>query len=84
MNISSFDPVVAVLLIPIVSAALLAALPGYRLTARLNVVASLSTFLSALSLFVIERPQPGRIEEAREIRQLPPFDVRRALLQKRP
>jgi len=32
---------------------------GYRLTARLNVVASLATFLSALSLFVIERPQPG-------------------------
>jgi len=35
------------------------ALPGYRLTARLNVVASLATFLSALSLFVIDRPQPG-------------------------
>ena len=49
----------AVLLIPIGSAALLAALPGYRLTARLNVVASLATFLSALSLFVIDRPQPG-------------------------
>ena len=49
----------AVLLIPIGSAALLAVLPGYRLTARLNVVASLATFLSALSLFVIERPQPG-------------------------
>jgi len=29
------------------------------LTARLNVVASLATFLSALSLFVLERPQPG-------------------------
>ncbi len=48
----------AVLLIPIGAAALLAILPGYRLTARLNVVASLATFLSALSLFVIERPQP--------------------------
>src|ERR1700726_2526123 len=59
MNVTSFDAVAAVLLIPIGSAALLAALPGYRLTARLNVVASLATFLSALSLFVIERPQPG-------------------------
>src|SRR5450432_1697604 len=59
MNSHSFNPVVAVLLIPIGSAALLAALPRYRLTARLNVVASLATFLSALSLLVIERPQPG-------------------------
>src|SRR3979411_2330259 len=59
MNLPSFDPVAAVLLIPIGSAALLAALPGYRLTARLNVVASLLTFVSALSLFIIERPQPG-------------------------
>jgi len=59
MSVASFDPVAGVLLIPIVSAALLALLPGYRLTARLNVVASLLTFVSALSLFVIERPQPG-------------------------
>src|SRR6202795_4603093 len=59
MSAHSFDAVAAVLLIPIGSAALLAALPGYRLTARLNVVASLATFLSALSLFAIERPQPG-------------------------
>jgi len=58
MSFHSFNPVAAVLLIPICSAALLAALPGYRITARLNVVASLLTFLSALSLFVIERPQP--------------------------
>ena len=50
MNLSFFNPVTAVLLIPICSAALLAALPGYRVTARLNVVASLATFLSALSL----------------------------------
>src|ERR1700731_4498781 len=58
MNVPSFDPVAAVLLIPIGSAALLAVLPGYRLTARLNVVASLATFVSALSLLVVERPQP--------------------------
>ena len=59
MSMSSFNPVAAVLLIPIGSAALLAVLPGYRLTARLNVIASLATFLSALSLFVLERPPAG-------------------------
>ena len=48
----------AVLLIPAAAAALLAVLPGYRLTARLNVLAALLTFLSALSLLVA-RPQPG-------------------------
>src|SRR6266540_4175373 len=59
MTLPFFNPVTAVLLIPICSAALLAIMPGYRLTARLNVVASLATFLSALSLFVVERPSPG-------------------------
>ena len=59
MSVASFDAVAAVLLIPIGSAALLAALPGYRLTARLNVLASLATFLAALSLFVVDRPEPG-------------------------
>src|SRR6267142_2760755 len=58
MSVPSFDPVAAVLLIPIGSAALLAILPGYRMTARLNVVASLATFLSAVSLFVVGRPAP--------------------------
>ena len=58
MNMSSFNPVAAVLLIPIGAAGLLALLPGYRLTARLNVVASLLTFLSAISLLLIQRPQP--------------------------
>lgn len=40
-----------VLLIPPLAAALLAALPGYRLPAWLNMLASLLTFLAALSLF---------------------------------
>ena len=35
------DALTGVLLIPAVAAALLAALPGYRLTARLNVLAAL-------------------------------------------
>ena len=48
------DSLVGVLLIPAVAAVLLATLPGYRLTARLNVFATLLTFLTALSLFVVE------------------------------
>src|SRR5579863_9662848 len=59
MSTYSADAVTAVLLIPIGSAALLAALPGYRLTARLNVIASFATFLAAVSQFAVERPPPG-------------------------
>ena len=54
-----FDLVAAMLLIPAVAAAVLALLPGYRLTARINVAAALLSFLSALSLFVFERPATG-------------------------
>ncbi len=50
----------AVIVIPVVSALVLALLPGYRVAARLNVLASLLTFAAALSLFVTERPQPGQ------------------------
>jgi len=53
-----FDAVSAVLLIPAAAAILLAALPGYRITARINVLATLLTFLAAVSL-TIERPPPG-------------------------
>ena len=48
------DAVEAVLLIPLMAAALLAVLPGYRLTAGLNVAAALLTFLAAASLFVVQ------------------------------
>jgi hydrogenase-4 component F len=58
MSVSWFNPVAAVLLIPLGSAAALAMLPGYLLTARLNVVASLATLVSALALLVVERPAP--------------------------
>lgn len=44
--------VTLVLAIPAAAAALLGVLPGYRLSARLNMLASLLTFLAALSLFV--------------------------------
>ena len=52
------DAVNAVLLIPLFTAALLAVLPGYLITARLNVAAAFLTFLCALSLLV-GRPEPG-------------------------
>jgi hydrogenase-4 component F len=48
------DALTGVLVIPAVAAGLLAMLPGYRLTARLNVLATLLTFLTAVSLFVVE------------------------------
>ncbi len=53
-----FDATIAVLIIPLLAAVLLAILPGYRLTATLNVIATLLTFLAAVSLF-FGRPQPG-------------------------
>jgi hydrogenase-4 component F len=54
----SFDPVAAVLLIPACAAALLALLPHYRLSARINILAALATFAVAFSLF-FGRPSPG-------------------------
>jgi len=54
------DALTAVLVIPLASAALLALLPGYRITARLNVLAALLTLLAALSLLFSARPEPGR------------------------
>src|SRR3984893_430016 len=54
----TFDPVTAVLLIPAGAAMLLAALPGYRLTARINVLAAFATLVVALSLF-FDRPPQG-------------------------
>jgi Proton-conducting membrane transporter len=47
-----------VLLIPLLSAALLAALPDYHLTARLNVAAALLTFVTAVMFFFVEA-SPG-------------------------
>jgi hydrogenase-4 component F len=54
----TFDPLAGVLLVPAVAAALLAALPDYRLTARLNVLATTLTLACALSL-LFARPLPG-------------------------
>lgn len=48
------DALTGILAIPAVAAVLLAAFPGYRLTARLNVLAALLTFATASSLYVVE------------------------------
>src|ERR1700726_4962330 len=53
-----FDALAAVLLIPLFAAALLALLPGYRATARINVLATALTLICALSL-LFGRPQPN-------------------------
>ncbi len=53
-----FAPVEGVLAVPAIAALVLAALPGYRWSARLNVAASFLTFLFALTILV-ERPAVG-------------------------
>ena len=51
------DPVMLVLIVPAVAAAVLALLPTYTLAAHVNVAATFLTFVSALGLFFIpERP----------------------------
>ena len=54
-----FDALSVILLIPIAAAAVLAVLPGYWLTARLNVLATFLTLIAALSLVLFERPISG-------------------------
>jgi hydrogenase-4 component F len=51
------NPLILVLAIPVGTAALLALVPGYRISSRINVFASFTTLLAALSLF-IQHPQP--------------------------
>jgi hydrogenase-4 component F len=60
MNALTIDALGAILLIPMGAAALLALLPGYRFTARLNVLATFLTLAAALSLFLFPRPQAGQ------------------------
>jgi hydrogenase-4 component F len=53
-----FDAVTAVIIIPIAAAFILSIVPAYRLSARLNVVASALT-LGAAVLLLFDRPAPG-------------------------
>src|SRR5215472_9738565 len=54
----TFNALSGVLGIPVVAAALFAALPGYRMAARSNIAATGLTLLCSLSLFFV-KPQPG-------------------------
>ena len=56
--LNQLDPLALVLVIPAAGAVVLALLPGYWLTARLNVLVSFATLLAAVSL-LFERPAPG-------------------------
>jgi hydrogenase-4 component F len=58
MNNLPFDAVTLILAIPAVTAALLALLPSYRISAKLNVAAAFLTLVAAASL-LIEKPAPG-------------------------
>jgi hydrogenase-4 component F len=54
----AFEPLTAVLIIPASAAVLLVLLPGYWISARLNVLAGFSTLVSAVFL-LFERPPTG-------------------------
>ena len=58
LNHLAIDPLTAVLVVPAVTAAVLALLPGYWLAARLNVLATFITLIAAVSL-LFNRPLPG-------------------------
>ena len=58
MNALPFDGVAAILILPAATAALLALLPGYRLSAAINVASSLATFAAAIS-FLFVKPMSG-------------------------
>jgi hydrogenase-4 component F len=58
MTFFGLNAIHAVLLIPAVTAGVLALLPGYRLSARINTVAALATFAASVSLF-FHRPPVG-------------------------
>jgi hydrogenase-4 component F len=53
------DPALAVLAIPLAAAALLALVPAYRLSAVLNIAASLATLAAAALLVLAPRQAPG-------------------------
>ena len=55
MSLPTLDGVFLVLAIPALAAVLLALLPGYRLSAAINVLACLLTLIAALSLFAAHR-----------------------------
>jgi hydrogenase-4 component F len=59
MSFPVFDAVQAVLVIPFSAAVVLVLLPAYRLTARINMLASFLTLLAALALLVGDAARSG-------------------------
>jgi hydrogenase-4 component F len=55
------DLVSGVLFVPLVAAAILAAVPSYKLSAILNVIASMVSLAFALLLLIADRPGPGNL-----------------------
>src|SRR6185437_13155765 len=53
---SGFTALHAVLLIPALAAGVLTLIPGYRISAAVNVLASLATLIAAASLFIVRPP----------------------------
>jgi hydrogenase-4 component F len=53
------NPVEMILTIPLAAAVILAIMPWYWLSSRINILACLVTFLSASALFFVDRPAPG-------------------------
>jgi len=56
----AWTPYLGVLGVPLIAAAILVAIPGYRLSARINAIASLFTLAGALS-FLFQKPLPGTL-----------------------
>ncbi len=56
MIVANFDGVAAILAIPAFSAALLALIANYRVSAALNVLSSLTTLIAATSMFAFKPP----------------------------
>jgi len=52
------NPLYIVVGLPPIAAAVLVLMPGYKLSSRINILASFVTFLAALSLFFVARPAP--------------------------
>ncbi len=59
MNGFLLDPVGLIVAVPVVSAAILALMPGYRLSSWLNMLACLITLLASASLLFTGRPPVG-------------------------
>ena len=53
--------IAAIPLIPVAAAAILALVPNYRISAALNVAASILSLVVALSLLFVTRPEPGQV-----------------------